>query len=597
MAVPFYIILKPVFYLLAIIVFWHAVERRSDGRWQFAAIISSLFVTAVALSFYEADRVIDGVVAVGSWYVPYLVVKAFLENVALFAIVGVLVMLLTKRLRTAEREARQLARIAANSADAIIGIDAGGTITSWNLGAQLVFGYFAQEVTGSKVDRLFGGQALGGFEEAVARCQAEGFVRGVFLQMSGKGGRPILAQLTLSAIGDEGGRPAGTSLFIRDTTEQKEMEEELLQASKMAAMGTMAAGIVHEFGNLLTVISGRAELGKTAASLDEAKAAFEAIYSCAGRAKSVTSNLLAYAKRQQPHKLQGQVSAAADAAVSLLEKELERARIIVARRYDPVPDTDFDREQITQVFVNLLLNALNAMRDNGGHVEISIAQKHGYIEAAVGDDGPGIPEDLIPKLFVPFSTAPGENGGSARTGLGLYVCREIVKFHSGNIAVESHRGGGATFRVYLPVTSAGHKPIGHSDTHIAEKGRCRVAVVDRDAMIRDLLAEALRRRGVRVYAFPDAASAEADHVAERFDLIFADISVKGKNGRRYVDELKNHKPVALVGIVGEAVEPEELKKIEEGLLRTLRKPFGLDEVNAICDLLSEPEPAPKPQAA
>jgi DNA-binding response OmpR family regulator len=113
-------------------------------------------------------------------------------------------------------------------------------------------------------------------------------------------------------------------------------------------------------------------------------------------------------------------------------------------------------------------------------------------------------------------------------------------------------------------------------------------------MIRDLLAEALRRRGIRVEAFADAAAAEARHVTERFGIVFVDISVKGTEGGRYIEELKNRNDVDIVCLVGEAVDPDELRRLEDGALSTLRKPFGLDEINAVCDVVAPPGAAAPP---
>jgi PAS domain S-box-containing protein len=581
--------------MLAIVFFWQTVKRKADSRWRFAAILVVLFAISVGLSIYETAFPVDAVIDVAGTHFSYLVIKALLENIGLFSIVSLLLLLLTVRLHFARREVRLLAQVASSSADAIVTVSASGAIASWNHGAEMVLGHYADEMIGSTLERIVPADCLPQLRDAVERCRREGFVKGLSFQMLAKGRKPITCAVTLSLVSDDDGNPVGVSLFIRDVTEQKKLEEELLQSSKMSAMGTMAAGIVHEFGNLLTVISGRAQLGRTARTVDEARAAFDAVAACAARAKSVTNNLLAYAKRQQPNKSLGQLSDSIDAALALLDKELQRAGITVKRQYESVPDTSFDREQMTQVFINLLINASNAMRNGGGSIQISVSQKSSYIEAEVRDSGPGIPPEVMPNLFEPFSTVGGEANGRPRTGLGLFVCREIVKFHSGSISVESAKDRGTAFRVYLPVT-ADLDSANPSDTHILERGKCRVAVIDHDSMIRDLLAEAFRRKGMKAAAFQDAAAAEAAHVDKSFDLVFVDAATRDSGGARYIERLKAADGPFVIAMVGEAVDAEEFRRIERGTMRILRKPFGLEQVTAICDLVVIPvaRPAERP---
>jgi PAS domain S-box-containing protein len=570
--------------MVAIIVFWQTVKRRADSRGRFAGIVGVLFVISVGLSIYEASQPVDAVVAVGGASLSYQVMKALLENIGLFAIITLLLALLTRRLKSARREAEILAQVAANSADAIVAVDMSGTITSWNLGAEMLFGYYADEIRGSRITRILQDAYAAEFEAVVAKCLRESFVRGVSAGMLARGNMAMSADVTLSTFTDDMGTVMGMSLFIRDVTERKKLEEELLQSSKMAAMGTMAAGIVHEFGNLLTVISGRTQLGKTAKTLEEANTAFDAVSACAARAKSVTSNLLAYAKRQKPHRTMGSVANSAEAALVLLDKELKRANIEIVRDYGDVPETAFDHEQITQVFMNLIINAMNAMRD-GGKVEIAISTRNTYIEARVRDSGPGIPDAVMARLFEPFSTVGGEVDGKPRTGLGLFVCREIVKFHAGSISVE--RGGetGTIFRIYLPIATIGDGAKS-SDTKLFDRAECRVAVIDRDSMIRDLLAEALRRRGMKALSFQDAPAALAGDAGKEFDLVFVDASLKDASGNRLVDALKREAGPCVVAMVGEAMDAEELHRLEEGTLRMLRKPFGIDQINSVCDMLT-----------
>jgi two-component system sensor histidine kinase EvgS len=188
------------------------------------------------------------------------------------------------------------------------------------------------------------------------------------------------------------------------------------------------------------------------------------------------------------------------------------------------------------------------------------------------------------RLFEPFKGAEGENAEDAGTGLGLFVCRQIVKFHNGNITVESRPGAGTAIRFYLPVTSQGDAPAAHGCV-VTDHGACRVAIVDKDNMIRELLAQALRRRGIAAETFPDAEAATASQVGERFSVAFVDLSVRAGEEARYVERLKGNPSQMVIGMIGEAVDADEMSRVEKGLFYTLKKPFGLDEINAICNLI------------
>ncbi|MCD6404870.1 MAG: PAS domain S-box protein, partial [Planctomycetes bacterium] len=186
MSIPFYILIKPIVYLVAVIVFWQTAKKNLDSRRRFAAIIAGLFVISVGLSIFEGAGPVDNVISIGGHQVRYAVARGVLENLGLFAIVASLLMLLRKRLETARREVRQLARIAAGSADAIVGIDEEARVTSWNRGAEMVFGYFGDEMIGQKVARLMPRDAWEKCDAAIGRCREEGFVRGLSCRMTGK---------------------------------------------------------------------------------------------------------------------------------------------------------------------------------------------------------------------------------------------------------------------------------------------------------------------------------------------------------------------------------------------------------------------------
>jgi len=237
-----------------------------------------------------------------------------------------------------------------------------------------------------------------------------------------------------------------------------------------------------------------------------------------------------------------------------------------------------------QVFVNLFINAVNAMRESGGAIEVGVARKQDYIDVSIRDNGPDISQEAMSRLFEPF-TSTGGLPDVARAGLSLFVCRQIVKYHNGNMTVESRKTEGTTFHVYLPLTAGPEVVREVTETRIIDRGECTVAVVDADTMIRELLAQALKRRGVAVETFRDADSARAAGIGDKYNVAFVDASIRDGGGRRFVQELKSAPRLMLIGMTSEAAGDEETSRIEDGLFQMLRKPFGLDDINAICDII------------
>jgi two-component system NtrC family sensor kinase len=234
-------------------------------------------------------------------------------------------------------------------------------------------------------------------------------------------------------------------------------QQELIESSKLAAVGTLAAGVAHEFNNLLAAISGHTELGLVSDDIDEIKRALTVVIQTVDRAKKITSNLLTFARRREPRMELADVVGAVEAPIELVERDLEKSNIVVERRYSEVPPIVCDTGQISQVCLNLLTNARDAMLPNGGTVTIEVRQDGSDVLIAFTDTGTGIPDDILDKLFQPFVTTKGPLGGGemAGSGLGLSVSYGIIKNHGGTIEVETELGKGSTFTVRLPIEGTG----------------------------------------------------------------------------------------------------------------------------------------------
>jgi signal transduction histidine kinase len=240
---------------------------------------------------------------------------------------------------------------------------------------------------------------------------------------------------------------------VRLFDELNRKQDELIQSSKLAAVGTFAAGIAHEFNNLLAGMLGHAELGYRIPDMAEKNHALDVVIQSCRRGRSITQGLLTFARRREHKRQRADVAAAIDETLMLVDVDLRKSHIEIVREIELVPPTVCDLGQIAQVVLNLVTNARDAMKPEGGTLTIGLREHNDTIEISVGDTGCGIPEDLRDKIFEPFVTTKGALGGSQTpgTGLGLSVSYGIVRDHGGEILVESSVGRGTTLTVRLPI--------------------------------------------------------------------------------------------------------------------------------------------------
>jgi len=233
-------------------------------------------------------------------------------------------------------------------------------------------------------------------------------------------------------------------------------QQELIQSSKLAAVGTLAAGVAHEYNNLLAAISGHTELGLVSNDVEEIKRALEVVMDSVDRAKRITSNLLTFARRRETRMEVGDITQAVENPLQLLERDLQQSNVKVVRKFYETPPALCDVGLMSQVCLNLITNARDAMLPDGGTLTVEIKQDGDDVLIAFTDTGSGVPDYIMENLFQPFVTTKGPLGGGemAGTGLGLSVSYGIVKSHGGTIEVDTQPGKGSTFTVRLPIKGA-----------------------------------------------------------------------------------------------------------------------------------------------
>jgi len=232
------------------------------------------------------------------------------------------------------------------------------------------------------------------------------------------------------------------------------LEEQLMHAQRLSALGELTSTTTHEFNNILMTIINYAKLGLRHKDEPSRSKAFDKILTAANKAAKITNTVLAAAKNRKKEFEPTNFVTLVEDSILLLEREMNKYRISVEKSFaEQLPEIIADGNQITQVVLNLLINARQAM-PNGGRLllKMSYDEENEMIDFVVRDFGCGIPRDKLPRIFEPFYTTKSgpDESGRGGTGLGLASCKSIIEQHQGLIRVESTEGKGTAFTVKLP---------------------------------------------------------------------------------------------------------------------------------------------------
>jgi PAS domain S-box-containing protein len=393
----------------------------------------------------------------------------------------------------------------------------------------------------------------------------------------------------------EFGEGPAVLLLGRDVTQRKEMERQLARSDRLASLGTLAAGVAHEINNPLAFILGnlefaREELPALARSQAGARPepllaeVLEALREAADGAKRVSRivrDLGVFARGEDEKREPVDVHKTLEAAIAIATNEIRhRARLV--KTLEPVPRVIADEARLTQVFLNLLVNAAQAIGEGRAEDnEIRVATRVDASErivVEVADTGEGIPAAILPRIFDPFFTTKPVNLG---TGLGLSICHGIVSALGGEITVESELGHGTTFRVLLPpAPAAGTAPSPPADLVPPGGPRARVLIVDDEPAV----LSALRRTLGRDHDVVAAASPEALEILlsdDRFDLVLCDLMMPELSGMALYERVRRSRPELaerFVFMTGGAFTTGAREFLDRVRLRTLHKPFAPGEI-------------------
>lgn len=370
---------------------------------------------------------------------------------------------------------------------------------------------------------------------------------------------------------------------VRLIAELRTKHEELLRSSKLAALGTFAAGIGHEFNNMLAGIMGHAQLGLLTDSVSEKNDSLEVAVKMSKHGRSITNGLLTFARHRASQRAPFSLQTVVDETLAMVERELGKENVRVERLLQPIPSLLGDAGQLAQVVLNLVTNARDAMRDNsGGTITISLRQVGSNAELRVSDTGCGIPDHLLDQIFQPFVTTKGPLHGSSTpgTGLGLAITHGIVESHGGSIHVESAVGVGTTMILRLPISRSA-AAISASPAPREKLPAMRILLVEDEAEVASSIARLLEHHGQSVSIASDGDSALRQYAAHHFNLVISDIVMPGMTGTEFIRRIHDIDPdVPILAITGQA-SAQQLDPLHDlGLRVVLRKPFEVDELLA-----------------
>jgi PAS domain S-box-containing protein len=266
------------------------------------------------------------------------------------------------------------------------------------------------------------------------------------------GGRSMRA--SASQFFDADSKLAGVIISVRDITREKKFEQQLVQSERLAAMGAMIGGVAHELNNPLTSILGVSELLQDSQTTDAARKQIAILQQQARRAAEIVHNLTYFATPPTPGKTRVNLGEIVERTLNLHSYSLRKNNITVDFVREPgLPYVQGDPHQLMQIFLNLILNAEQAIREtrDRGTLRIRLGTSGNSVWASFLDDGPGIPAEILPSIFDPFYTTKRPGRG---TGLGLSICKSVVKEHNGTVEAANAPGGGAVFTVSLPAAAS-----------------------------------------------------------------------------------------------------------------------------------------------
>jgi two-component system sensor histidine kinase HydH len=346
--------------------------------------------------------------------------------------------------RTLARMRTYTENVMESMADALISIDHERKIVTCNRRAAEILGVAEKDLKNQGIAEVLGLE----MEEFLRGEGPKGIIRDREIEVHHRSGKGIPLSLSAAPLKDETGREMGSVLLLRDLREIRDLQEKVRRSERLASLGRLAAGVAHEIRNPLSSIRGFAQFFMQRFKGREQEQEYASVMiKEVDRLNRVITELLDFARPKEPHRELHSLEEILDHTLEVLKPELAKKKVGVEKKVErELPLARVDRDQLSQAFLNLLINSLESMED-GGKIRVGIRRERQVSpRISIGDTGKGIPSEDLGKVFEPFFSTKRKG-----TGLGLSIVHQIVEGHGGDIQVESQEGEGTFFQITLPI--------------------------------------------------------------------------------------------------------------------------------------------------
>lgn len=501
-------------------------------------------------------------------------------------------------LRKSEEQYRQIVEA---TSDGIVKIDPDGSIVFVNRRFAQMLGYQAQEMIGISIFA---------FMSAEARPVAADFIQSqgpaqdsLDATLRHKNGGDVSVNIASTALVDGKEQHAGNLAVVRDVTERKKLQSQLMVSDRMASVGTLAAGVAHEINNPLAAVLANLDyidetLTAMAAGgsppdsatntalglLDKLRAALEDAREAGQRVRFIVRDLKLFSRSpvEEP-RCSVDARAVMESSLRMAWNEV-RHRARVVKHYEVVPNVEANEARLGQVFLNLVVNAAQALpegRAEQNEIRVSTRSDGGRVIVEVSDTGEGIEPELQSRIFDAFFTTKEMNVGN---GLGLAICQRLVTEMKGELTVESQVGHGTTFRVALPVALEQNRATPIAELAPVARRRGRVLVIDDEQLVVHAVQRILCREHEVVAAVVGAEAVALCVAGEKFDLILCDLMMPDMTGvdlHRELSRLAPDQAARMIFMTGGAFTETARLFLSELASEHLDKPFDPEGLRAL----------------
>jgi PAS domain S-box-containing protein len=487
----------------------------------------------------------------------------------------------------AEQTIREQAALLEIATDAIFVQDLEHRLVFWNKGAENLYGWTAQEILHKNVKEILYHTNSPQLEDALKTVLQAAHWQGELQQLT-KNGKNITVASRFNLVHDQQGHPKSILVVSTDITNKKQAERQLLHAQRLESLGTLASGIAHDLNNVLTPILAAAQLlqMKFVTCDDNAKQLLTILESSAKRGADLVKQILSFGRGMEGSRTHIQLRHLLSDVIQVAQRTLSKSIEVQADLAPDLWNVHADATQLHQVFMNLIVNARDAMPD-GGLLQISAqnllideSYAHMHAEAQVGpysvvtiaDTGIGISPEIIDRIFDPFFTTKELDQG---TGLGLSTAVGIIKNHGGFLSVQSEVGKGTQFTVYLP-SRDGQQTEAVEDLQLPDGRGELILVVDDEVTIPNITQTTLESHNYRVLTANngiEALSVYAQHKNE-ISLVLIDLMMPKMDGATTILTLQRLNPevkiIAMSGLMSHKIS-SQIRHLD--IQKFLPKPF------------------------